>query len=271
VFPLAAVASDLDAGSAPSAHHQPVRGDPEMKMRMHCSSWRAVAPMILALTVLAGLAPVLKHINENCNNNSVAAFWDQESTGNVGSNEINARWEFHTKGATGQASASGFHYNRHGINWRKNFDGSFKYRLNINNIDPGEQVFVGAAFAAEGDFPDIGAGFAVGVLRDIGGLWLGVVSYSNGVPVDFDGVPITQKTGTVDFSWNRANDRVRVTRRGTGESAQLIGIDAWYGALYGTDPLHIAFGAVTYNGNVNFTGANAYLDTVSINYYSRGF
>lgn len=241
-----------------------------MKMRTHSSSWRAAAPLLLSIAVLGGLAPVMLHRSDNFNNNALSGSWTDGTWGNLGVTETDSRLEFHTKGATGAASAAGVLFDPHGINWKKDFHIEFTYKLNMNSIAAPKQLFVGAALAIEGDFPQTFTGLACGVLRDVGGLWVGALRFQNGTVVDFDGAPITQKTGKVEIEWDYSADKLTVERSG-GPSTEINGYYAANGGAFGTSPMAVTLGAVTYNGNLNFVGNNVFIDNFEMDYFKRPF
>lgn len=241
-----------------------------MKMRMHCSSWRAVAPLALAVVVFAGLAPTPIHRSDNFNNNSFANFWSTAGLNNKSVDELNGRLEFHNTGPTGSLSAAGLSFNPYGINWKKDFHIEWNYKLNITNMPAPKTMFLGTALPVDGDWPATMTGFACGLLRDSGGLWAGVLIYNNGTVVDFDGIPITQTTGKIEIDWDYSADRMSVHRSG-GPSAFIDGYYGFYGATYGTWPMRIIQGCATTNGNINFTGARVYMDNWEADFVKRNF
>lgn len=240
-----------------------------MKMRLH-SLLLAVAPLVIAMTVLAGLAPTLIHRSDNFNNNALASFWSDGTLGNAKLHETNSRLEFSNTGPTGAASSAGIGFDLYGINWKKNFHGEFDYKLQINNMAAPKEFFLGTALAVDGDIPNTMTGVSIGLLRDVGGLWVGILTFNGGNITDFDGVPVTQTSGRIEFDWNKAQDDFMVRRVG-GSWATLHGYYAAHGGLYGTDPMAISMGVIALNGNITFTGAKTYIDNWEMDFYKRAF
>lgn len=239
------------------------------KMRTH-SSWRAAAPLLAALALLAGLAPTIQQRSDNFNNNALANFWSAGTLGPVKIHETNQRLEFSNSGPTGALSAAGVLFNKHGINWKKNFHIEWDYRLNINTIAAPKAFFMGTALPVEGDFPDTMTGLICGLLRDVGGLWIVILVYDKGAIIDSQRTQITQKTGKIEIDWNKAQDRMTVKRKG-GTPVHYDGYYALAGGLYGNSPMAINQGIVAGNGNINFKGHNVYMDNWTAEFYRRNF
>lgn len=235
------------------------------------STWRAYAPAAIGLAVLAGLVPAPVHRSDNFNNNSLASFWGQGTNGNAAVDETNARLEFHNTGATGTFSAAGLGFEPYGINWKQDFHFEFNYRFKINSAAGTRKAFFGQVFSVAGDVPTTFTGVACGLLRDTGGLWLGVLEFSGGNIIDFSGMPLTQVSGKIEIDWDKSMDRFTVQRSNGGPSAHLDGYYAKNGGAWGTLPMETGLGIITYGGNMSFTGPNCYIDNWEGDFVKRSF
>ncbi len=232
--------------------------------------WLVAGPLAVALVVLAGLAPAVVHRSDNFNNNSIAAFWGNGASSNSNVVETNGRLEFNNTGPTGDFSSAGAVFLPFGINWKHDFHVEFDYRLKVNNAAGTRQVLLDASFSVAGVTATTFTGLAAGVMRDSSGMKVGIFEYENGDIVASHTAPITQFSGTIEIDWDKSMDRMTVQRSG-GPSVHLDGYFAANGGTYGNTPMETGIGVITYGGNVNYTGANCFIDNWQADFVKRAF
>lgn len=219
----------------------------------------AACGLLLACFVLAAPAPVPVTVRDRFNNNVINTnLWELHQSGGVFLNEQNHRLEVRANGHTGARSSASLDVRPWGIDWRYPASISADYNLNLS-APPGNRIgAVGFGFSLTGSFPTTFTGLTAGVQREHTGLYLVIGRYQDGQVVGVQRTAISDTSGQLLVQWSRSLDRMLVTAGGT--SLALTGLWATYGATDGTHPMVISIGGVTFNGDLTFTGAHAWLD-----------
>jgi hypothetical protein len=223
-------------------------------------TWSWALVVLVGVLSPAGLSSAVI-ISDTFSNNSInTTQWRKWKFGGVNLAETNARLQTTANGATGSASFAFLETKTWGADWQQDFIVRVNYNLNLATPTGSTKAAVGFAFAFDGIYQTANFfGLTAGVQRDKFGLWLVYYRYEDGVLVGTGKASIPDSQGQIRVVWRKATDRLVITA--AGRTLAVLGLHASLGAQYGTDPLVINVGAITLQGNIAFTGANAWLDS----------
>ena len=145
-----------------------------------------------------------------------------------------------------------------GAKWRYDFEIETRFRLNVNNINAEKEVALAIALALTGQIPDTFTGYGGVIIRDNGGLRLWIIRFSNGNEVEAQSIALGSIQGKLTLEYDRSDDRLEA--RVGSQAVHLDGIWSRFGATHGNDPMIIAIGCSTADGNISFPGTRVYLD-----------
>jgi len=231
-------------------------------MRTHTPQSARTVVLALSLISLATMSaavpiPVVSRdrftdglINQN--------LWDIHQVGGVSVSESNHRLQFAANGNTGLFSYAGLEVEAWGAKWRYDFEIEVDFKLNLANVTGNKEVLLGIGLALTGQYPENITGFAAGIFRDDVGLKLAIGRYSNGVVTASDITPVSVTQGQINLEWDRSDDRL--TARIGSQEVHLTGAWAQFGTTMGNQPMIIAIGCTTTDGNITFPGTRVYLD-----------
>jgi hypothetical protein len=128
----------------------------------------------------------------------------------------------------------------------------------VNNANGEKDVTLAIALALAGQIPNTFTGYAAAVQREGNNLSLFLDRFTNGNDVETEETPITSIQGNLILEYDRSSDRL--TARIGSTSLHFDGVWALHGAAHGDEPMIIAIGCVTSDGNITFPGTRVYLD-----------
>jgi hypothetical protein len=211
------------------------------------------------LAVLAGLAPMVVIVRDRFNDNAINTnFWLELQDGGVTLAERNRRLEFTADGATGSSSHAMLEVRNWGARWSQDFEIEVDYRLAINSTNGDRDIVLGIVLAFAGDIPGSFTGYVGAIQREGDTLVLFLDRFKDGDTMQSDEVEIATTSGTLTVEYNRSSDRMEA--RSNGDSVHLNGVWSRFGEAFGNEPMVVAIGCATFDGNIAFPGGKVRLD-----------